>query len=60
MSLLCVQESQLQHVMRFVEMEKHGTAARPMLQSLKKKRSKITALLKKQFSSQPVNMLMAK
>ena len=57
---LCVQESQLQHVMRFVETEKHRNAALPVLQSLEKTRSKITALLKKQFSTQPENLQMVK
>ena len=47
-------------VCRFVETEKHRNAARPVLQSLEKTRSIITALLKKQFSSQPGNMRMAK
>ena len=59
-SPLCVQEGQLQHVMRFVEQEKHHNTARPLQHRLEKTRSRITSLLKKHFTGQPGNVEMAK
>ncbi|XP_076438441.1 HAUS augmin-like complex subunit 5 isoform X2 [Babylonia areolata] len=48
-----LEENQLQHVMRFVEMEKHHNKARPLLQHLHNTRTKIHSLLHHHFSTQP-------